>query len=292
MATATMDRAAWLAERRNSIGASEAAAVLGVCRYRAPIDVWQHKLGLAPDTLENEAMRWGTLLEPLIASEYTHRTGREVTAAQEFVRHPDHPWMTATLDGIAGDRLLEIKTASAWAREWGDEDTDQIPDNYMVQVHHQMACTGHARADVAVLIGGQRLRVYEVERNDDLIGAMLEREREFWDHVRSRTPPTWGKLDARALAALNARCDGLMEFDADAAGDLEAYEQAAYEILRLEKVKKLAGARVLAAMGEAQFGLLPDGSMVKRFRQEVAESTRTVAAHVRHYFRRIKGDDR
>ena len=47
------DRETWLAERNRSVGASEAAAVLGVCPYATPIDVWQRKLGLAPPMPES-----------------------------------------------------------------------------------------------------------------------------------------------------------------------------------------------------------------------------------------------
>ena len=81
------DREAWLAERSRSVGASEAAAVLGVCPYSTPIDVWQRKLGLAPPLPESEPMLWGTLLEPIILAEYERRTGRTVFDRQQFVRH-------------------------------------------------------------------------------------------------------------------------------------------------------------------------------------------------------------
>jgi hypothetical protein len=82
------NRAEWLAERNNSVGASEAAAALGVCSYQSPIELWQKKCGLAPPVVENEAMQWGLALEPVIAAEYERRTGRAVGRRQQFVRHP------------------------------------------------------------------------------------------------------------------------------------------------------------------------------------------------------------
>lgn len=283
------DREAWLAERNRSVGASEAAAVLGVCPYATPIDVWQRKLGLAPPMPESEPMLWGSLLEPVILAEYERRTGRAVFDRQRFDRHPKYPWMTATLDGVAEDRIIEVKTASAYADEWGDEETDQIPESYLVQVHHQMAVTERDRADVVALIGGQRLRIYEVERNAELIELIEDRVAQFWDCVLRRSPPDWGRMDARTLAVLNPDCEGEIALGHEAAMDLDAYEQAQYEIQRLTKVKTMAAERVLAALGSSQFGVLPDGSRVKRFRQEMAESTHTVKSHVRHYFKRIKG---
>ena len=283
------DREAWLAERSRSVGASEAAAVLGVCPYSTPIDVWQRKLGLAPPLPESEPMLWGTLLEPIILAEYERRTGRTVFDRQQFVRHKRAPWMTATLDGMAEDRLVEVKTTSAYAREWGDEETDQIPESYLIQVHHQMAVTERDRADVVALIGGQRLRIYEVERNADLVELIEDRVAQFWDCVLRRSPPDWGRMDARTLAVLNPDCEGEIALGHEAAMDLDAYEQAQYEIQRLTKVKTMAAERVLAALGSSQFGVLPDGSRIKRYRQEMPESTHTVKAHVRHYFKRVKG---
>lgn len=284
--------AAWLAERKNSVGSSDSPAILGVSPFATPIDVWQRKIGLAPEQDENESMRWGKLLEPLILSEYTRTTGHAVAETQRFVRHPEYPWMTATLDGLTTDgRIVEVKTTSAWAREWGDEDTDQIPESYLVQVHHQMACTGFGEADIAVLIGGQRYRSYRVERNADLVEMIEAKCAEFWECVRDRTPPTWGRMDARTLAVLYPECEGTIDLDEHTAGQIAYLEELQQEIEARERIAKAAKSDILALLGNAQFGRLPDGRLVKRIIQDVAESVRTVTtkAHKRHYFRVLKG---
>ncbi len=286
----TADREAWLVERSKSVGASEAAAAIGVCLYSSPIDVWQRKLGLSPPQPESEPMLWGSLLEPVILAEYERRTSRAVFDRQKFVRHAVHPWMTATLDGVSEDRVVEVKTATAYASDWGDVESDQIPDAYLIQVQHQMAVTGLDRADVVVLIGGQRLLIYEVARNADLIDMIEKRLSAFWACVLNRTPPDWGRMDARTLAAINPECVGEIAITPDDAAFVDIYSNANEEIQRLSKVKKDASDRVLAALGSAQFGVLPDGSRIKRFRQDVAEATHSVKAHVRHYFKRIKGE--
>jgi hypothetical protein len=98
------DRAAWLAARRTGIGASEVAAVLGLSPYESPLDVYCRKLGLVPEKAETEAMRWGLRLEPLLAAEYAERTGYPLVATQVFLRHPDKPFLLATLDGVRASR--------------------------------------------------------------------------------------------------------------------------------------------------------------------------------------------
>lgn len=197
-------RADWLAARRLGIGGSDAAAILGASRYKTRADVWLDKTGRAPEIEENEPMRWGNILEPVVRAEYSMRTGRDVT--QPPMMASEHfPWMLANLDGVAGDRILEIKTARSDA-DWGEPGTDEIPLEYTAQVHHYMIVSGLMVADVAVLIGGSDFRIYTVEADRELHQAMIEREREFWRLVETNTMPE--PVDAREVQALFAKDNG------------------------------------------------------------------------------------
>jgi predicted phage-related endonuclease len=69
--------------------------------------------------------------------------------------------------------ILEIKTASYHSARSGR----RHPVAYQCQVLHQLAVTGHAWADVAVLIGGQDFRIYRVNRDEDKIADLIARER-------------------------------------------------------------------------------------------------------------------
>lgn len=283
------NEAAWLVERMNSVGASEAAAALGVCPYTSPIDLWQRKLNLAPAVIENEAMSWGKKLEPLVIAEYEQRTGRTVGCRQQFIRHPQHHFVTATIDGMADNRLVEVKTTGRWNPEWGDEDTDQIPENYLVQVAQQMAVTGAALADVAVLIGGQQLRIYTVERDETLVNAVVSGVSKFWSCVENREPPTWGRMDAAALAVINPECFGDTEIPPTMFADVWKYESIGKQIKELETEREAAKLRLLEFLGCNRTGKLPDGRIVRRYLEQVAERTQTVKAHTKHYFCILKG---
>jgi hypothetical protein len=103
--------------------------------------------------------------------------------------------------------ILEIKTASYHsAPQW----EEGIPVAYQCQVLHQLAVTGHAWADVAVLIGGQDFRIYRVNRDEDKIADLIARETVFWQHVVMDTQPAPdGSDDAgAALSWLFPRDDG------------------------------------------------------------------------------------
>ena len=75
------------------------------------------------------------------------------------------------------------------AGEWGrDGDDDAVPLHYQAQCMWYLGITGQPWCDVAALIGGQRLVIRRIHRDDETIAAMLERADDFWHrHVPSST---------------------------------------------------------------------------------------------------------
>ena len=200
--TKGMPRDEWLAWRRRGIGGSDAAAVAGLDPHKSPTRVWLEKTGQLPEEESGEAARWGLLLEPIIAQEFCERTGKKVRRRNAILQHPEHEWMLANIDReIVGEpALLEIKTVNAWDGKGIDE--ERIPDRYVIQGQHCLAVTGLQRCYYAILIGGQRLVITHVDRDEELIAQLIEIEREFWRHVETGTPPPPdGSDDAKELLA-------------------------------------------------------------------------------------------
>lgn len=243
---ALVDRAAWLEERRTGIGGSDVAALLGVSPWCSPVEVFLDKRGLIASQPENEAMRWGTILEPVVRQEYSNQTGFAVMVPQGMLRHARHGFMLANLDGFTDEgRLFEAKTART-SEGWGEPGTDQVPQGYLFQVQHYMAVTGYALTDIAVLIGGSDFRIYTVEADAELQGMMIDAEAEFWRRVVEDDPPEpmslaeaqamWGRFStAREVVAtpdLIASVDRLRDLK-DAAAFLKEQEES-------EKLKVVA----------------------------------------------------
>ncbi|MCX2499574.1 YqaJ viral recombinase family protein, partial [Plesiomonas shigelloides] len=67
----------WLAIRQQGIGSSDAAAAIGLSRYKSPLTLWLEKTGrkACDDLSQNAAVQWGIALEPLLAQVYAKRTG-------------------------------------------------------------------------------------------------------------------------------------------------------------------------------------------------------------------------
>lgn len=194
--TKGLSRDDWLAVRKTGIGGSDAAAAVGLSPYQSQLELWLEKTGrdtglVKPDPQDTtEPVYWGTLLEPIVAAAYTQQTGRRVRKVNAILRHPTVPYMLANLDrevvGAPDVQILECKTAGEFgARLW----RDGVPEYVQLQVQHQLAVTGKQAADVAVLLCGQKLVVYRIERDDALIGRLILLEANFWRFVRNDTPP-------------------------------------------------------------------------------------------------------
>lgn len=213
VSTKTLSREAWLTVRKRGIGSSDAAAAVGLNPYQSQLELWLIKTGrdgglpkIDPND-ESSPMYWGTLLEPIVAEHYTKRTGNRVRRINAVLQHPDadKSWMLANIDreiiGVSDVHILECKTAGEFgSRLW----RNGVPEYVQCQVQHQLAVTGKKAADVCVLICGQEIRVYRIERDEALIANLIELERRFWQYVESDTPPLADGSDsaARALQAL------------------------------------------------------------------------------------------
>ena len=178
------------------LGNLEAAAALGQDPFKSQVRLWMEKTGrrdlLHPVRLDNDSSAyWSRLLEPIVAAHYTMRTGRKVRCVNTTRRHPEYPWMCATVvrEVVASSegQLLEclsvgMQMAPLWALG--------VPEYIRLRVLHQLAVTGEQAADVVVLLGGQDLQVYRIERNEFEIARLIRQERAFWRHVeRDQAPP-------------------------------------------------------------------------------------------------------
>jgi len=192
--------------RRDTLGASDAPAIVGVDPFRTGGDVWAEKTGRVRAGVEYRDLdprELGHALTPLLVGVAATRLDRAL-AAEVFYQHPDVP-LSCTVDGISIEPpgvLVEVKTAGLLGRSplleaYGEDGTDDIPESVLVQVHHSFAVLDAQpdvpridRALVVALIGGRGLHVYEVPRNDMLVRDLLSLEAEWWQgYVVGNTCP-------------------------------------------------------------------------------------------------------
>jgi len=200
--TAALDLAAAIPDRRSYIGGADIAAIAGLDPRRSALDVYLRKVGLVDEQFTSEAMDWGIHLEPVVAQAYAEREGVELERGN-FWRGPrEYLGGTPDYTVAARRRGLEVKTAGyRMAHEWGDEGTDDVPERYLAQIHWYMEITQFSRWDLAALIGGQELRVYQFKRDADFGGTLRELAERFWrDHVLKKAPPAPDGSEAARVA--------------------------------------------------------------------------------------------
>ncbi len=196
-----------LATRRVTIGGSEAAAACGVDPYRSRVNLWARKRGLIPEPEPSEAMMWGTLIEPVILGVLESEYGYSINADVSEYRDDDRPWMVGHPDAFARHAdeptiVVDAKTTSGWnAQAWAPDDA---PTAYVLQLQHYMHLSGLDRGLLACLIGGQRLELRTVNRDDHAIELMLALEAEFVGLCTSGTwpDPVGSTSDADTLRAM------------------------------------------------------------------------------------------
>lgn len=249
------------AVRRSGFGGSDIGALAGVSRFRTVHDVDMEKMGLAAPLVQTEVMEWGKILEPAVIAKYARDTGRPVVVPrcphgfQRTIRHPKYPWMFGHVDAETRRRYgrtrrgVEAKTTNDFRNdEWGEPGTNQIPGEYQLQCQHLMAITGFDVFDVPVLFGGQRFRLYTVERDPEAIEAIIELEAQEWARIqRGEYAPVDGSEGAARMLATRFSQD-----NGETVHATEEQEALAHEYLTMKAEEKLLGKRLEAVAQQIQ----------------------------------------
>ena len=242
----------WLARRRDGIGSSDVAAIVGASSHSTALHVWLDKRGELEDDAGEPAL-WGTLLEDTVAREWGRRN-RSVINRVGLVAHIEQPWRMATLDRRVlecplnrAEReacALEVKTRSAFlATKWKRD----IPDDVLAQMIWQMLVTGFRHLHYAVLIGGQDYRqgVVRWEQNlGDFILTEVDRFRA--EHLLPGVRPAADLDRPQAYLDLDARLhpDRVGEIDVAEAGDVDEYVRLSRAKGEAERALKRYSARL------------------------------------------------
>lgn len=256
------------AARQQFIGGSEAAAAVGCNPYESSFDLWQQKVGLAPPFAGNEATLWGKLHEPVVRQQYAERTGRVVRLPTETILHAEHRFMGCHPDGVTEDRRLYEGKTARYADHFGEQGTDEVPQQYLIQCQHNMFVLGLAVCDLAVLVGGSELRLYEIPADAQFQQLIVDAEARFWDFVirQAAPPPDLSRPDA--ISVLRKMFPGqtgeVITAEANAIALRQEIETANEQEKAAKLAKDTAKAAILQIMGEASLLAFPDGKSYRR----------------------------
>ena len=247
----------WLSIRKGYIGGSDAGAVVGLNPYKSAYGLWAEKTGKIPEFEGNTITRVGSFLEEFVADMFTEETGMKVRRKNRILVNDEYPWACADVDRlIVGEKaLLEIKTTNSPVAMKKFRN-GEYPEQWYCQMTHYLAVTGLEKAYLAVLIECRDFKVFELERDEDEIKALMQAEKEFWNLVKNDTPPTADGTasTSETLVALypesNAETVDLFGYE----NDLAQYLSLTAQIKALEAQKDEMANKVKAFLGEAGKG--------------------------------------
>jgi len=218
MQNVSANRAEWLKIRSKSVGSSEIAAVVGLSKWKTPLQVWLEKTGRTPGEPENDFMRLGTIMEEFIGEKYARDTGVDVTRANCLLVHPKFEQFTASPDWFEYDELLPppdlTKTTVVYqdpegivecknvnyrsAQFWED---GACPDEYQIQLQWQLGIAGISRGHIAALVGAnaKEFHIREFDYDENILAQLMDSAGAFLDLVKSDTPPPATHVDRWAI---------------------------------------------------------------------------------------------
>ncbi len=256
ISTVDMPREKWLEIRSKTIGGSDAAAVVGLNAFVSPYALWAEKTGKTVGFGGNLATEVGTYMEDFIACKFATETGKKVRRCNNIIYNPLYPWAHVNIDRdiVGEDAGLECKyTDSINLKKYKG---GEYPTNFYAQCVHCMAVTGAKRWYLAVLIGNKDFRYFTIERDEEEIAALMEAEGQFYDHVKSNTPPPadGSNSTTNTLAELYPESNGetvdIFAYDSI----LQQYTAVTKQIKELENLKEEAANKLKAFLGEASRG--------------------------------------
>ncbi len=275
-----------LTDRTKFLGSSDAAAILGLSPWRTALEVYEDKItprSLEPDRNKERIFARGKRLEPVVCEMLAAEEGLEIARRNHRYQDPEFPFLAAEIDAETADGVnVEIKTVSPFlAKEWGEEQSDQIPLHYCVQVLHALMVTRRERAIVAALIGADDLRIYRVERDDELIARIRSEELAFWDRIQRRDPPPITTL-ADATLRWPSSVTRTIVADAELAEKIETLRQIKAQLKELEMTAETLELAAKGRMGDADTLLSPDGYKLCTWKSQTANRLDSKALEAAH----------
>ena len=185
------DKTEWLALRRKlGIGGSDAGAVLGFNPYKSAYELWAEKTGRIPEFEGNLTTDVGSYLEDFVAKLFEKETGKKVRRKNRILVNTEYPFAFGDVDRIVlgENAVLEIKTTNSFP-VMKKVKNGEFPEQWYAQVVHYMAVGGFKKAYLAVLINCREFKIFELERDEAEICALMGEEQAFWERVQRDEPP-------------------------------------------------------------------------------------------------------
>jgi putative phage-type endonuclease len=185
----------WFVWRNTGIGSSD-AAIVGMSPWTSASELWRQKVAAMRGTKvagkkDNGAMARGRRLEPVAGQAYEDLMGWKIPPL--CCMHDEHDWLKASCDGYNADRNLVTEIKAPNKDDHAGALEGVVPEKYIAQVNHLLLVTGGRRLHYIsyndYFPESRRLAVVDVPRDEELLAALFEAEKAFWDKVLAGEVP-------------------------------------------------------------------------------------------------------
>lgn len=236
----------WLEWRKDKIGGSDASTIMGVNPYENSYDLYMRKKGLAQDKPKTTAMQRGNDLEETARQWYIQQ-GRP-HCLPRVIAHPEYTWMIASMDGMNFDSDFGIEIKCPGTNVLKNISRYGIPEHYFCQVQHQLFVADLESMDL-IVFDGFHGQIFTIDRDQDYILKLLDKEIAFMECLKNNTPPentkAKGKIEYESIETdeWKSIAEELRALDVRSKRD-----KALSDSLR-ERAKEIAGGRNLRGYG-------------------------------------------
>ena len=252
------DKEEWLLLRKElGVGGSEAGSVVGLNPYKSAYTLFMEKTGKVPEFEGNLTTEVGSYLEEFVAKLFEKETGKKLRRKNRILVNTRYPFAFGDVDRIVvgENSVVEIKTTNSLPamRKFKK---GEYPEQWYCQMTHYLAVGGFDKAYLAVLIGCREFKVFELERDEEEIEALMYAEEKFWENVKSNTPPmvdgteSTTKTLGTVFSTSNSDSVSLHAYDTI----LRQYTALGEQIEALEAQKEELANKVKAFLGESGGG--------------------------------------
>jgi putative phage-type endonuclease len=239
-------------DRTKGVGGSDIPVLLGLSKWKSPLDLYLEKIGEATENSIKENQKhilgMGKTLEPYVIQSFEEDTGDKVTRQQERILHPKYNFLWGTIDGVCGDKVIEIKTTSSYVDSW----KESVPQYVLAQVAYYANLLNTNGAKIVVLFRDNgEIRTYAYERDIEAEGQIITSAVDFWDMVGKRTPPTPTNYEEAQTIFKNVTSDKKVIASTQDIAAIERMHQLKKELDEKEKEYDTLKTSICAKLGDA-----------------------------------------
>lgn len=238
--------------RKEALGSSDMAAILGLDPWRNAYDVWLEKTGQVEDNKETEVMQAGSLFEDGVLNWAEMHLGKlERNVEKRAQGFPIVSHIDAVV--ISPQEPVEAKTAGLFGpvqEDYGENGTDELPDRVIIQSHVHMLCIEKDICHVPAFIGGRGFNMFRVNRDEVIINSIMDASLDFWEkYVIPNEPPPNVIPSIEIVKRIRRIPEKIVELDPKL---VQEWLDAKDKVKWAEEIKKDAQAAMLAAIGDAE----------------------------------------